>query len=181
MKSIIGLKFSRLTVLRQVEADKYCKTRYACLCDCGKEVEVRGTCLTTGNTKSCGCLSGEMLADRNKSRATHGKSRSSEYGTFYGARARCNNPKNQDYLRYGGRGIQFKFSSFEELYKEVGPKPSPEHSLDRIDNNGNYEPGNVQWATAEEQSNNKRSVDEINYDLLVAYANSIPNYAIEVQ
>lgn len=79
-----------------------------------------------------------------------------ERTAFHGAKARCTNPKEPCYPRYGGRGIEFRFDSFEEFFVEVGPKPTPEHSLDRKDVDGHYEPGNVRWATQEEQQRNRR-------------------------
>jgi hypothetical protein len=84
-------------------------------------------------------------------------SKTGEYHSFAGAKARCNNRKHPKYKDYGGRGIKFLFKSFEQWFSEVGPKPSPKHSLDRYPNNdGNYEPGNVRWATQSEQRNNCR-------------------------
>jgi hypothetical protein len=70
------------------------------------------------------------------------------------AKRRCKNGK--DFANYGGRGIEFRFTGFEQFYAELGPRPSPEHSLDRIDNDGHYEPGNVRWATQSQQQKNKR-------------------------
>lgn len=81
---------------------------------------------------------------------------STEHAAYHSARQRCINPKNVGYKNYGGRGIQFKFKNFMELFNEVGPKPTPAHSLDRRNNEGHYEPGNVRWATGVEQHNNKR-------------------------
>lgn len=77
------------------------------------------------------------------------------YQSFRGARERCNNPKHKDYLTYGGRGIQFKFKSWQELVAEIGERPK-DMSLDRINTNGNYEKGNVRWATKQTQSENMR-------------------------
>lgn len=92
--------------------------------------------------------------------ATHGESRrnrkSVEYNAYHGAKARCENPNYRRFEHYGGRGIKFLFESFEQFLDEVGRKPSPDMSLDRIDVNGHYEPGNVRWATPKEQSANTR-------------------------
>jgi len=93
-------------------------------------------------------------------RLKHGHTRigqiTPEYTAYTQARQRCTNPRHLSWPRYGARGIEFRFSSFEEFLADVGPRPTSEHSLDRIDNDGHYEPGNVRWATREEQARNTR-------------------------
>jgi len=79
-----------------------------------------------------------------------------EYNAYVGARDRCRNPRTRDWIDYGGRGIEFRFTSFEQFFAEVGLKPGPEYSLDRINNNGHYEPGNVRWALLKTQNKNRR-------------------------
>ncbi len=86
----------------------------------------------------------------------HGMYRASEYRAYCAAKYRCNNPNDASYQEYGGRGIEFRFKSFDEFIQHIGPKPDPKLSLDRIDNNGNYEIGNVRWATSSQQLSNKR-------------------------
>lgn len=93
----------------------------------------------------------------NNKRFTHGQTNSPEYNCFHHAKKRCQSPKNSCYRHYGGRGIEFRFTSFEEFFAEVGKRPSPSHSIERINNNGHYEKGNVRWATKEEQGKNKRN------------------------
>lgn len=85
----------------------------------------------------------------------HGMHESSEYATYHSARNRCVNPNDGRYADYGGRGIKFLFTSFEEFYEHIGPRPE-DRSLDRIDNDGHYEIGNVKWSTSEEQAANRR-------------------------
>lgn len=88
---------------------------------------------------------------------THGMSSSPEYRSYKAAKRRCNNPNDKWYHIYGGRGIKFLFKSFEEFYNEVGPKPTPDHTIDRINNDKNYESGNIRWATRSEQFKNSKA------------------------
>lgn len=87
---------------------------------------------------------------------THGMSGTPEYRAYISAKKRCNNPNSEGYPNYGARGIEFRFSSFEEFFEEVGERPDNGHSLDRIDTNGHYEPGNIRWELLSTQNNNCR-------------------------
>ena len=88
---------------------------------------------------------------------THGYTGTTEYRAYLNAKTRCNTPANCSYHLYGGRGIEFKFDCFEDFLKELGgDKPTPSHSVDRIDTNGNYEKGNIKWSTVAEQNKNRR-------------------------
>jgi hypothetical protein len=133
---------------------------WLCACECGKLAFVKSQSLTHGYTKSCSCLRRERLIKWNIDRSTHGAIHTPEYWAYKGAKGRCTNPRNRSYKDYGGRGIEFRFTSFQEFLKAVGYRPSPLHSLDRIENDGHYEPGNVQWATKEHQANNRRAYHE---------------------
>lgn len=124
-----------------------------CACDCGKiNVLVSGNHLRKGYTKSCGCLRREKTVERFRK---HGLCRSSEYNSYLMAKKRCVDTSCEDYKNYGGRGIKFLFESFDQFFNEIGFRPEGT-TLDRKDNNGNYEPGNIRWATPKQQANNTR-------------------------
>jgi hypothetical protein len=150
----IGDVFGRLTVV-DLYKDRYSMT--VCVCSCTNKRKVHVSNLLGGRTLSCGCLNSENTAARN---ATHGEPKtSSEYMAWCAMIQRCSNPNRLDYERYGGRGIRVCAEwrhDFPAFLSHIGRKPSPLHSLDRIRNNQGYEPGNIRWATAKEQSNNRR-------------------------
>jgi hypothetical protein len=156
---MIARQFGRWTVLRPEGRRGTRREAYwHCRCDCGTERVVREENLRGGRSQSCGCLHRELMAAL---RRTHGHSvnPSPEYKSWEAMKDRCCNPNNTSYRHYGGRGIticeQWR-NSFEAFYATVGPRPSSTHSIDRINNDGNYEPGNVRWATRIQQANNKR-------------------------
>lgn len=156
-------QFGRLTVIRFAgRKGSRNEPRVECLCECGRSSIKPWRSLLTGKTQSCGCLSVEASRSR---MTTHGhatKGRiSGEYRVWSAVIKRCCCESDSAFPNYGGRGIQICDrwrNSFEAFLADVGPRPSLSHSLDRYPNNdGNYEPGNVRWATAKEQAKNRRS------------------------
>jgi len=159
-----GTRFGRLEVVAFERWNPRVKRSiYLCKCDCGSECLKDNVRLESGKAKSCGCLWKERIADKGKRARTHGMSRTPEYSAWQAMRNRCEKPKVACYHNYGGRGIKVceRWSSFGEFIKDMGLRPSDAHSLDRINVNGNYEPGNVRWATNIEQARNKRPLKRI--------------------
>ena len=130
-------------------------------CSCGEFAIVDKDTVRRGMSKSCGCLWREWWDDckiNHPIRRKHGRKHTPEYKAYMSAKERCTNPNKDNYACYGGRGIKFLFKSFEEFFAELGERPSG-LSLDRINNNGNYETGNVRWATKFIQVHNRRKHD----------------------
>lgn len=157
-KDRTGQRFGRLTALSPVRKGN--RAHWVCRCDCGRLTSVSGVHLTTGHIRSCGCLLQEVAGLHS---VTHGKTRrrnvSPEYVSWSHMRSRCCNPKNNAFHNYGGRGITVCpewMDNFQSFLDHIGPRPGKEYSVDRIDNNGNYEPGNVRWSTQREQMRNVR-------------------------
>lgn len=160
----VGKKFGRLTVLGLDKSHTTTGRRVLTICDCGKSVSVCFKMLRTGNTRSCGCLRRDLVADKNKK---HNLSNTPEYAAWKSMRGRCLVKSDGRYHKYGvkGIGIDPRWDDFETFLKDVGPKPGPEYSLDRYPNrNGNYEPGNTRWATASEQARNRDSSTTVVFD-----------------
>lgn len=153
-KKISGTRLTPLEMVEHFSASK--SIAYKCICDCGKEVTVTSSALKSGNTRSCGCLARDV---RRNVFTTHGLSKTSEYSAARAAFQRCNNKHDNGFKNYGGRGIKVKFKSVGDMATwlvKTMPKPSGRFLLDRIDNNGHYEPGNLRWSTSRDSSGNRR-------------------------
>ena len=158
--NIKGQKFGRLTAVRSLGLDKHYKMRWFCRCDCGGSTVTGVTTLRRGRSQSCGCWQKERASKANQThRETLNRQSTPEYRAWASILRRCYNKNTADYPNYGGRGIKVHFSwrkSYLTFLAHVGRRPSNKYSIDRIDNDGNYRPGNVRWATRKQQNNNTR-------------------------
>jgi hypothetical protein len=164
---ITGQLFGRLTAVCMTATGSRKprrSQRWLFRCDCGGEIEVDKHHVIRGATRSCSCLAVETRSENGKKKTDHGHctdgKTSPEYKTWQGVRDRCGNPNATFYKHYGGRGIcvcERWANSFENFLADMGPRPSAKHSIDRINNDGHYEPGNCRWALPVVQHNNTRS------------------------
>ena len=163
-----GQRFGRFTVIGWTPAAANGTRRILCRCMCGQRKTLCAGEIIAGRTQSCGCLRRGPRPDTSARQLRHGHATrgriSPEYTAIKNIFQRCRNPKNTEYPNYGGRGIDV-FQGWQDyavflqyLTDTIGLRPSPLHSLDRIHNEGNYEPGNIRWATAKEQASNRRKV-----------------------
>ena len=160
-KDLTGLTFDRLTVLKKLDKrNAFGQILWECKCICGNIKEVGYSNLLRGSVKSCGCLQ----TDRNKAdKTTHGLSNLPEYGIWRNMISRCYNVNDDRYIDYGGRGIKVcdewlsKDTGIKRFIDDMGFRISLKHTLDRINNDGNYEPSNCKWSSDIDQCNNRRS------------------------
>ena len=150
--------FGRLKAIRPTRQTARRMTIWLCQCECGNEVEVHSSALTSGNTASCGCL---------REKHGHAKSGADRHGTYSSwehMHQRCSNPNYEYFDDYGGRGIRVceRWASFETFLGDMGERPAGT-TLDRKEVDGNYEPGNCRWATIDEQNNNTRRSRRLTY------------------
>lgn len=158
-----GQRFGRLVVTEFAFTNNSRKSVWRCTCDCGTAVEVPGFRLRSGHTSSCGCLQREVgdanLAAGHRQNFVHGWVGTPTYKSWDSAKQRCFNPNDDHYDRYGGRGITMCMRwrrSFKAFLADMGERPEG-MTLDRINNDGHYEPGNCRWATGSEQSSNRKN------------------------
>lgn len=170
--NLIGQKYGRLTVLKEVEPDFYVsgnKRAFLCRCECGNEIRVAGDRLLSGNTKSCGCLHKQQLS---QSSTKHGFRKNGNvtrlYHTWQNLKNRCENKNLPDYKFYGARGISVCNewrNDFQAFYDwAMGNGYAENLTIDRIDTNGNYEPSNCRWITIQAQQRNKRTTVYLTYN-----------------
>lgn len=153
--NLVGVRYKNCVVVAEAERNQKGQKMWLCRCDCGVEFARRASKLS--DTSHCGCLSHD---NRSKSRKKHGLTRSSEFKAWEGAIQRCGNKNNKDFHRYGARGISVCdrwLHSFSAFLDDMGQKPHPEASLDRINVNGDYTPENCRWATPHQQASNRRN------------------------
>lgn len=154
-----GMRFGRWLVVEKSAHRQYGQTTWLCRCDCGNEALVASALLTNNKSKSCGCY-------RKEYHLTHGKSGSLMHKRWSNMIQRCTNANNSEYHNYGGRGIKVcsRWRTFEYFLADMGEPPEGKTDLDRIDNNGDYEPNNCRWVSRSENLSNKRNNRNLTFE-----------------
>lgn len=159
IRDLAGQRFGRLVAQSHTSRPRpngSTRTFWICACDCGAEKSISSSDLTSGRSTSCGCFQRDEIGAR---RRTHGASETPEHAAYLNMLRRCTNPDHHQFADYGGRGItvcERWRSGFGVFLADMGRRPSPLHSLDRRENDGNYEPSNCRWATPKQQAANRR-------------------------
>jgi hypothetical protein len=163
-----GRKFGRLVVKSRQGSNRRGLALWLCACKCGNYKITTSKALLWGDTRSCGCLQKEKarIHCKNKFTKQRGSSKLVEYRIWRDMHRRCKNPKRKGYERYGGRGIEVcdRWSLFQAFLVDMGSRPSPRHSIDRINMDGDYEPSNCKWSTSSEQARNTRRNHYLTHD-----------------
>jgi hypothetical protein len=162
INDLSGRVFGRLTVISRGE-NFGVGVGWLCQCKCGNVKNVRSACLRKGYTLSCGCYHRDRTRE---SHLTHGMSRKPEYQAWNHMIQRCYNERTCNFTNYGGRGISVCVrwrKSFLNFFKDMGKKPSPKHSIDRLDNSKGYSPSNCRWSDQFQQASNKRGIRDITF------------------
>ena len=159
---LTGAKFGKLTVLKKAGINKHRQTIWQCICDCGENTKTTTYYLRSGHTTSCGCVQKNMLGNNTRK---HGMSGTKTYSVWQHMLRRCLDSKDKCYESYAARGITVckRWLTFENFLADMGERPAG-LSIDRKNNNGNYEPGNCRWATPKEQSRNTRTNRSVTYN-----------------
>jgi hypothetical protein len=164
---LTGQRYGRLVVLSRASSSLQPSgqkaTQWKCQCDCGNTAVVRAANMRTGRAQSCGCLHMEKLRLNFR---THGMTQTPEHISWKSMIQRCDYPRHNRYHLYGWRGIKIapEWREFARFLADMGKRPTPQHSLDRIDPNGDYAPGNCRWATPKEQQRNKSNTIYVTWD-----------------
>ena len=159
MPVYLGQNYSRLTVTGSAGKDRHGHAMWHCSCNCGGKTTVCSSNLLGGKVRSCGCLKVEAAIKTGHANTRHGESeKTAEWKVWQSMFSRCNDPRNPSFEHYGARGILVcdRWGTYECFLADVGRRPSDLHSIDRIDVNKGYQPGNVRWATITEQARNRR-------------------------
>ena len=155
------MRYGRLIV---VGPEGKTRDKHECICDCGNAVFVALNSLRCGNTKSCGCLSSELSSARFRK---HGGKGTSEYTSWQLMKDRCYNKNNRTFSYYGGRGVRVCdqwVGDFLAFISDMGNKPDPSYSIDRIDGDGDYTPDNCKWSSKTDQVRNRRNTKLVEYN-----------------